>query len=166
MRPAQITGVAKDGPNPVEGARVHAITLGGERRSDVTGPLGRFALGDLPLGIQVILTVEPPIDRGGLLPPPPMTVTTPISNVTLNFGTPNKVVIGSVKTNTGISVTHALIEAHRMDALGRDSAETDANGLYSAAPDARRVVDRCASDHDDRAAQLDRSESAAFGAVR
>ena len=109
---------------------MHAITLGGERRSDVTGPLGRFALGDLPLGIQVILTVEPPIDRGGLLPPPPMTVTTPISNVTLNFGTPNKAVIGSVKTNTGISVTHALIEAQRMDALGRDSVETDANGLY------------------------------------
>ncbi|MBI5564011.1 MAG: hypothetical protein HY870_03875, partial [Chloroflexi bacterium] len=130
LQPAQISGVVKDGPNPVEGARVHAITLSGERRSDVTGPLGRFAIGDLPLGIQVVLKVDPPIDRGGLLPPPPMTVTTPVNNVVLNMGTSNKLVIGSVKTNTGISVTHALIEAHRMDALGRDRAETDANGQY------------------------------------
>ena len=131
LAPAQISGVVKDGPNFVEGARVHAIMLsGGTRRSDVTGPLGRFALGDLPLGVQVVLLVEPPIDRGGLLPPPPMTVTTPVNNVVLNMGTPIKLVIGSVKTNTGISVTHALIEAHRMDALGRDHVETDANGLY------------------------------------
>jgi len=45
-----IAGVVKDGPNFVEGARVHAVTLsGGTRRSDVTGPLGRFAIGDLPV---------------------------------------------------------------------------------------------------------------------
>ncbi len=49
LQPTQISGVVKDGPNFIEGARVHAITLGGERRSDVTGPLGRFAIGDLPL---------------------------------------------------------------------------------------------------------------------
>nr|MBP7687430.1 carboxypeptidase regulatory-like domain-containing protein [Thermoflexales bacterium] len=130
LQAAQITGVVREGANVIEGARVHAITLGGERRSDVTGPLGRFALGDLPIGIQVVLKVEPPIDRGGLLPPAPMTVTTPISNVALFFGTSNKVVGGAVKTNTGLSVTHALIEAHRMDALGRARTETDANGLY------------------------------------
>jgi len=130
LQPAQISGVVRDGLLPVEGARVYAMTLSGQRRSDVTGPLGRFAIGDLPIGIQVVLAVEPPIDRGGLLPPALVTVTTPISNVTLSFGTPNKVIIGAVKTNTGISVTHALIEAHRLDALGRDRTETDANGLY------------------------------------
>lgn len=132
LQPAQISGVVREGANPIEGARVYALTpsVVGLRRSDVTGPLGRFAIGDLPLGLQVVLMVEPPIDRGGLLPPAPMTVTTPINNVVLQLGTSPKIVAGTVKTNAGISVTHALIEAHRMDALGRDRTETDANGQY------------------------------------
>ena len=132
LQPTQISGVVKDGSNPVEGVRIYAVMMrsGGLRRSDVTGPQGRFAIGDLPLGVQVMLMVEPPFGRGGMLPCDPITVTTPISNVVLNLGTSNKIVTGWVKTNTGISVTHALIEAHRTDMLGHDRTETDAAGLY------------------------------------
>lgn len=131
LRAVQIGGVAKDGPSPIEGARVHAVTIGGAHRSDVTGPQGKFALGDLPLGAPVRIVVEPPIDRGGLLPPAPFTVTTPALDLVVNFNTPDKIVRGWVKTNVGVSVTQALIEAHRVDALGRDFALSDPQGVYT-----------------------------------
>ncbi len=127
----QLAGVVKDGPNPVEGARVHAVTLSGaHHQSDVTGPLGKFAIGDLPsLGLTVV-AVEPPPDRGGLLPAV-VTTTLPTLNLTITLGTSNKIVHGSVKTNTNISVTNALVEAQRVDALGREHTLTDASGVYT-----------------------------------
>lgn len=131
LRMVQIAGVAKEGPNPIEGARVHAVTIHGEHRFDVTGPQGKFAIGDLPLNEVTSIKVEPPIDRGGLLPPPIKVITTPDLNLTLFFGVPDKIVRGLVKTNDSVPVLNAVIEAHRVDALGHDMALSDASGAYT-----------------------------------
>jgi hypothetical protein len=131
LRPVQIAGVTKAGASPIEGARVHAVTIHGEHRFDVTGPQGKFALGDLPLQEVTSLKVEPPIDRGGLLPPPIKVITTPDLNVALFFGVPDKIVRGVVKTNVNVPVLNAAIEAHRVDALGRDMTLSDARGAYT-----------------------------------
>jgi hypothetical protein len=131
LHAVQIAGVTKEGANPIEGARVHAVTINGEHRFDVTGPQGKFALGDLPLNEVTSLKVEPPIDRGGLLPPPVKVITTPDLNVTLFFGVPDKIVRGVVKTNVNAPVFNAVIEAHRVDALGRDMTLSDASGAYT-----------------------------------
>ena len=131
LHTVQIAGVTKDGPNPLAGARVHAVTIHGESRFDVTGPQGKFAIGDLPLNEIASIRVEPPIDRGGLLPPPIKVITTPELNLTLNFGAPDKIVRGLVKTNVNDPVLNAVIEAHRVDALGRDLTLSDASGAYT-----------------------------------
>jgi hypothetical protein len=131
LRAVQIAGVTKEGANPIAGARVHAVTIHGEHRFDVTGPQGKFALGDLPLNEVTSLKVEPPIDRGGLLPPPIKVITTPDLNVTLFFGVPDKIVRGVVKTSVNVPVLNAVIEAHRVDALGRDLTLSDASGVYT-----------------------------------
>ena len=131
LRAVQIAGVTKEGPHPVAGARVHAVTIHGAHRVDVTGPQGQFAIGDLPLNEVTTIKVEPPIDRGGLLPPPIKVITTPDLNITLFFGVPDKIVRGLVKTNVNVPVHNAVIEAHRVDALGRDLTLSDANGAYT-----------------------------------
>jgi hypothetical protein len=131
LQPAKIGGLVKDALNlPVQNAVVHAVDAHGQHRFDVSGSIGVFAIGEFQNGDVVTLTVDAPPDRGALLPPPPMTVTVPTS-VTLVFGIPNKQVRGWVRTNTGISVTGALVEAHRIDHLGAAWTTTDASGVYT-----------------------------------
>ncbi len=131
LHAAQIAGVVKQGPNPVEGARVHAVASDGRQRWDVTGPQGKFALGDLPNGLQAFVGVEPPIDQRGLIPPPIKVITTPDLSLTFNFITSPKIVTGTVRTNTSVPVQTAWVEAHRIDALGNDGTLSDARGAYT-----------------------------------
>ncbi len=131
LHPVQLAGVVKQGPNPVAGARVDAVTVDGRHRWDVTGPQGKFAMGDLPIGVMTFVGVEPPIDQRGLIPPPIKVITTPDLSITLNFGTSPKVVTGTVRTNTAVPVHNAWVEAHRIDALGHDGTLSDASGAYT-----------------------------------
>ena len=133
LRKVQLAGIARQGPNPVEGALVQAVTIDGEHRWDITGPLGKFAIGDLPDNTLAFVSAAPPIDQPGLIPPPPKVVTTPDLAITLAFGTSPKIVRGLVRTNTLLPVPaqRALVEAHRVDALGRNGALTDDHGVYT-----------------------------------
>ncbi len=134
LKPVQIHGIVLEGPGlapPVPEARVHAIAANGVHRVDVTGALGKFALGDLPTGMTATLVVEPPAGRGDLLPPPPQVITLPHTTPFVSrFDVPPKWIHGGVRTNTGISVTGALIEAHRVDRYGHAMTWTNASGLY------------------------------------
>jgi hypothetical protein len=63
---------------PVPEARVRVSAADGTRKSDVTGLSGKFALGELPAGEVVTLTVEPPPGFDWMLPPPnPITTIVP-----------------------------------------------------------------------------------------
>ena len=48
-------------------ATVSALATNSQQRMDVTGPLGKFAIDDLPTG-PALLRADPPPDRAGLLP--------------------------------------------------------------------------------------------------
>ncbi len=131
LRPAKVWGFVKDALNlPVNNAIVHAIDSSGHHRFDVSSALGVYAIGEFQNGDVVTLTVDAPFDRAALLPPQPVTVTVPAA-ITLTFGIADKQVRGFVHTNTGSSVTGALIEAHRIDLLGAAATTTDASGVYT-----------------------------------
>jgi len=115
----------------VEGATVRVVSLvNGERQSDSTGPLGRFAVDGLPSGNAIVL-VEPPFDHAGLLPAIPQSVTLPnAAPITLTLLTSPKVMSGTVRTNVGTPVERALVVAARIGPYGHESVLSDASGNY------------------------------------
>ncbi len=130
---AELYGVAEDPlGNPVSGATVHATHVGGHlQHHDLTSASGYYAIGGLLSGTYV-LTARPPWYLGALLAPEPVTVTLPGATppYTLTFRTPPKVVTGTVKTNTGIGISHAQVIAHRLDKSGQVETLSGAAGGY------------------------------------
>jgi len=130
-----VYGITEDSehtPVPDAVVRATALTklLPAAIHSDVSGPLGEFAIGDMPTG-EALIVAEPPSYRGGLLPVT-CTVTLPhFTPITLTFLSSPKVVTGFVTTNVMSPVQNALIVANRVGALGSDSVSSDVNGYYS-----------------------------------
>lgn len=121
---------------PVHEATVRAITANGTQ-SDVTGRLGRYAIGDLPQDSVVTLTVKLPPEMDWLQPPRgPITTyiqSGPAAVVPITLTMPDRVVYGKVHTNEVISqpVSHALVQAHRVGGVGYNSTWTNNTGAYS-----------------------------------
>lgn len=129
---ADLWGIIQDSlGNPVPGARITATKDSGEQAGDLSNEHGFWAIGGLVDGVYQ-LTATPPWENSGLLPPPPLEVTLPGANnpYTLVFGTPVKQVVGTVLTNTGTPVFHALVVAHRVNQPGAGKALSDASGAY------------------------------------
>ena len=135
LRAPQVFGVVKDPFNtPVFEAHVKVLAANGVRRDELTDPLGRFAIDDLPTGMTATVSVEPPIGFGWMIEPPDQVVNLPSVNALMfTLGLPNKTLMGTVRTNEVISqpVSNALVTAHRVDRPGRNDTTTDATGHYS-----------------------------------
>lgn len=131
---ADVFGTAVDTlGNPVQDAIARVVDSGGNVvRRDLTSAAGYFAIGGLADG-SYHLTLEPPWWLAGLIPPDPLPFTVPPQQNlgTVYFQASNKIVNGSVETNTGQPVVGALIDAHRLDKAGQVQAYSGASGLYS-----------------------------------
>jgi len=134
---ADVFGYVEDASgNPVPNAIARAYAANGRVAGrDKTSASGYFAIGGLQVGAY-ILTVQPPWYEGGMIPPRPIpfTVThahTPTDLGVIRFGTSPKVVSGRVQTNTGTPVENALIQAHRHDQHGRETARSGRDGTYA-----------------------------------
>ncbi len=136
LRPADLWGWTVDSTHqPVPDATVVAVRLGSAGtffRADRSSGTGFWAIGDLPAGTYR-LAAHPSWRQAWLLSPLPITVTLPgaTNPYTLTFGTPPKVVTGTVQTNTGAPVQHAQVVAHRVNRNGRAMALTGADGKYT-----------------------------------
>lgn len=134
LQAPQVFGVVRDDQGAAVGsATVHAVSLaGGERRSDLAGFHGRFAIGGLPAG-PAVLKAEPPPHLAGLIPVT-QTLTLPHTRpITLTLQTSPKVVTGVVTTNNPATpvVQNAQVVASRIGPPGRESALSDASGRYA-----------------------------------
>jgi len=131
---ADVSGTAVDPlGNPVHNAIARVIDATGRVvQHTLTDPGGRFAIGGLAPGTYA-LTLSPPWWLAGLIPPTPRPFTVPPQQELgeVAFRSSNKIVNGSVKTNTGQPVVGALIDAHRLDKAGQVQTYTGAGGLYS-----------------------------------
>ncbi len=130
---AQLYGVVKDDLNhPVADATVVAARNAGDHAATHAGPGGYWTLGGLADGAYA-LAAFPPWDRPGLLPSTPISVTLPgASNpYTLTLPSAPKTVTGTVSTNTGTPVFHALVRAERLNARGHAEALTANDGKYT-----------------------------------
>ncbi len=139
LRLPRLGGRVFDGTTPVPNATVIAFLPTGERRVDQTNIDGKYALGEIPSDVPIRLELLPPPDRGNLLPPPPITITipltTPFIQQDLYFQTPPKTIGGIVNlmTASGVSipVQSAVVIANRVDRYGFQDTRTDARGHYS-----------------------------------
>ena len=131
LTPADVYGRVTDSTNdPVPGSTVHVARHLHRAERDVADGNGYYAIGGLEPG-EYWLAVMPPWDRPGLIPPTPITFTVPPSqHIDLQFLSPRKIVSGTVKTNTGQPVYHALVVARRVDQNGEARNLTDEQGHY------------------------------------
>ncbi len=99
---------------------------------DTTSPTGYFAIGGLNNGTYRMAAFPPKPTPPGMLASPVITVTLPgASNpYTMTLSVPQKVVTGTVTTNTGLPVSDAVISARRVGMPGEFKAFSDASGLY------------------------------------
>jgi hypothetical protein len=130
LRAPQVYGYVED----EDGQRISEATVGvyvsnSQGHKDVTGPLGKFAIDDLPNG-PALLHADPPPDRGGLLPITRTVMLTEVDPITLTLISSPKVVTGFVTTNVMTPVYNAQIVANRVGAFGKDSTLSDVNGSY------------------------------------
>jgi len=118
LRAPQVQGYVKDSDGMrISEATVKAFVSNNLWRTDVTGPLGKFAIDGLPNG-PALLRADPPLDRAGLLPIT-RAVTLPEANpITLTLLSSPKVVTGFITTNVMTPVLNALIVANRVGAYG------------------------------------------------
>ncbi len=132
LRPAELWGVVEDAAGrPVNGARVVVANRDGTHADDRSGPGGFWAVGGLAAGTYWAGALPPPYATD-LMPSAPLSVTVPGAGnpLTLTLEAPRKVVTGTVKTNTGTPVFHALVVARRVDHRGRVEQLTGVDGSY------------------------------------
>lgn len=129
---ADLWGIAQtDQGNPVHNAHVIAAHQNGDHQSDRTSSSGYWAIGGLTDGTYTLIA-RPPWPDEGLIPPDPITTTLPGSTnpYTITFGSPPKIVEGSVSTNTGTPVFQAKVVANRLNLRGQAETLTEADGTY------------------------------------
>ena len=132
LRSADLWGVVENPAHaPVNGAKVVVAAPSGAHAVDTSGPAGFWAIGGLAPGTYWVSAL-PPHSTPGLLPSTPFSVTVPgaTNPLTLTLNAPSKVVSGTVKTNTGAPVFHALVVAQRLDHRARVEQLTAADGSY------------------------------------
>jgi len=123
---------------PVPNAQVLVVDAGGAVRGrDESSATGHFAIGGLVTGTYHLVARPPwPSGEGSLVPPAPIpfsvSAAQPVTDVgNIHFQTVPKTVSGVVRTNTHVPVQDALVEAHRVDAHGRNHVLTGADGSYT-----------------------------------
>ncbi len=129
---ANVYGFVRDSTgNAVPESIVHVLRPPYHAERDVADANGYYAIGGLLTGTYLI-GVEPPWYEQGLISPLPMSFTVPPAQqqIDLTFLSPRKIVSGTVKTNTGAPVFHALVLARRIDKNGEARGLTDASGAY------------------------------------
>jgi hypothetical protein len=129
---ANVYGLVKDSSgNPVPGSTVRAIRTPNHTAYDVSDLHGYYAIGGLDNGLY-LLRVLPPWNQPGLIPPLPVTFTIPPPQQQKDFQflSAKKIVTGTVQTNTGVPVYHALVLARRVDKYGEAHDLTNSSGLY------------------------------------
>ncbi len=130
LRAPQVYGHVEDRDGMrISEATVSVLATNSQQRMDVTGPLGKFAIDDLPTG-PALLRADPPPDRAGLLPITRVVTLPAVNPITLTLGSSPKVVTGFVTTNVRAPVHNALIVANRVGAYGWDSTLSNAAGFY------------------------------------
>lgn len=132
LRSADLWGTIQDDQgNPVPGARVIVADNSGEHGSDLSNANGYWAIGGLDAGVYRLSAI-PPWSHSGLLPPQPLEVTLPgaTNPYPLVFGSPIKIVQGTVSANTGQPVFHAQVLARRVNLPGQAHTLSAADGSY------------------------------------